>query len=741
MRRFPQIPLNFVVFLTGGAVLILEVTATRILAPHFGNTIFTVSSVISVVLAALSLGYYFGGRLADRLPSFTWFYSLISLSGVLVAGLHFLGLMLLPPLSLRLPLDFGPLLSSLLLFFLPSLILGTLSPYAVKLQESSHPGQGVGTSSGTVFFWSTLGSIAGSLATGFYLIPHYGINSIIFGTGIGLTILGLYGLTSFTRFSFFLAIFLAWISLRLPPQLPNTIYETDGLYEKIRVVDTQLNNHPARILLQDKSYGSGMYLDNPELVFEYTKYYRLYQLLRNSLSQVLVIGGGAYSVPKAILNENPQTNITVAEIDPKLLPLAQKYFSLPLSPRLTNYIGDGRRLLADSAARYDLIFADAYSSIYSVPSHLTTVEFFRLAKSRLAPKGIFIANFIGSLNPTSPSLTFSEITTFQSVFPHNLILAVESPYSYEIQNLIFAGSNSPFPDKEFTNRVNLDNISPVAYTKLTDDFAPTDYLTGFLLKSPPSISPVIQLITQQVNFGPRYAGTPGHTQTINLITTRLSSLSYHIKNQTWQHQGYEFTNLIAQLNPQISRRLLLAAHYDNKIGIPGANDSASGVAILLELARELPQSLPIGIDLIFFDAEEGEPRTNAPLIPLGSIYFSQHLKDIYPATLPQAGILIDMVCTANPGFYPEANSLQLAPDITNKFFNIASKKYPGLFFTQAKYAIGDDHLALNQSGIPTTLIIGWNYKHWHTADDTADKCRAKTLEAVKDSLLEFVSSF
>ena len=261
-------------------------------------------------------------------------------------------------------------------------------------------------------------------------------------------------------------------------------------------------------------------------------------------------------------------------------------------------------------------------------------------------------------------------------------------------------------------------------------------------------SPIQDLIRQQVNFGPRYAGTSGHRQTIDLISTRLRALSLPVTLQTWTHQGlsqnYEFTNIIGKLNPENPRRLLLAAHYDSKIGIPGANDSASGVAILLELAasvNRLPQPPSFGIDLVFFDAEEGEPQPGAPWIPLGSIYFSRHLTDIYPAVLPQAGILIDMVCSANPGFYPEQNSLYYAKDITDKFFAIASKKYPGLFFTQPKYAIGDDHLALNQSGIPTTLVIGWNYKYWHTESDTPDKCRAKTTEAVKNSLLEFISSF
>ena len=171
--------LPLIVFLTGASVLVVEVLAVRVLSPYYGNTIFTVSSVISVVLFALSLGYYVGGIAADRRPTLQWFFGLILSSGLVLLLFYFLGTLALPALSESLSIEVGPLVSAALLFLLPALLLGMLSPYAVKLQSLHFPNQGVGSVAGTIFFWSTLGSITGSLLAGFVLIPNVGIDRVL----------------------------------------------------------------------------------------------------------------------------------------------------------------------------------------------------------------------------------------------------------------------------------------------------------------------------------------------------------------------------------------------------------------------------------------------------------------------------------------------------------------------------------------------------------------------------------
>ena len=147
------------VTLAGMAVLIIEITAIRMLAPFFGNSIFTISSVIGIILAALGLGYYLGGTLADRKPSAAWFFSLIVIAGFSVLLLQFLNAVLLPGIAYKLSLIDGPLIVSFLMFFLPALFLAMLSPFAITLLHAREAGKGVGNASGLVFFWSTLGSI------------------------------------------------------------------------------------------------------------------------------------------------------------------------------------------------------------------------------------------------------------------------------------------------------------------------------------------------------------------------------------------------------------------------------------------------------------------------------------------------------------------------------------------------------------------------------------------------------
>jgi predicted membrane-bound spermidine synthase len=116
------------VFITGASVLILEVVAVRILSPYYGNTIFTVSSVISVILLALSVGYYVGGALADRRPSLEWFFSIILAGGVLLLAFHLIGIVTLPKIGPALSIVSGPLVSAGLLFLAPALLLGAVAP-------------------------------------------------------------------------------------------------------------------------------------------------------------------------------------------------------------------------------------------------------------------------------------------------------------------------------------------------------------------------------------------------------------------------------------------------------------------------------------------------------------------------------------------------------------------------------------------------------------------------------------
>jgi len=435
------------VTLTGMAVLIIEITATRMLTPFFGNSIYTFSSVISTILAALALGYYFGGRLADRKPSDVLFYALIMVSGFSVLLLQLLNLSLLPAIAYRLSMIDGPLIVSVLLFLLPALLLGMLSPFAIKLLHRSSDDTGVGNAAGLVFFWSTFGSIAGSLGAGFLLIPTFGVSQIVIGVGFGLTLLGGAGLLIFSRRRKMAVAGLILLGLATGFVLSNLkqarnssiLYSADGRYERIVVRDIAYQGRSARILLQDRNINSGMYIDDGRMAFDYTRYFDLYPLFVPELKHALAIGGGAYSVPKAILRDSPAAYVDVAEIEPSLVKLAHRYFGLPSDSRLSNHVIDGRRFLHDSAHRYDLIFLDVYRSFASVPMQFTTEEFFQLAAQRLNGNGVFISNYFGSLAVDSRPLVYSILKTMRRVFTQVYLIATVDPASEELQNFIFVG--------------------------------------------------------------------------------------------------------------------------------------------------------------------------------------------------------------------------------------------------------------------------------------------------------------
>lgn len=494
--------LPFTVFTTGACVLVIEIVATRVLAPYFGNTIYSVSSVISVVLAALSVGYWFGGRLADRFPSKRLFFGIIAASGLLVLFMQYMQTVLLPHFGYKLPLASGPLIMSMLLFFVPSFVLGMLSPFAVALQQKDAKNQGVGTTAGQIFFFSTLGSIAGSLSAGFVLIPSFGISDILVGVGILLLLLGLipviiFGMErKFTMLAVLLAGGMLLLATTAASANPHEIYRRDGVYERISIVDGMYQGRPTRFLQQDTSNSAAMHLDTGDLAYDYTRYYALYRLFTPRVDRALAIGGGAYSIPKALLAELPKAQVDVSEIEPSLPQLARQYFGLRDDLRLKHYIQDGRRMLHDSPHRYDLIFSDVYHSMYSVPAHFTTKEFLQLAYDRLTDNGVFMANLIGSLNATKPSFIWSEIKTMQQVFPQVYVFAVKSPSEGGAQNIIAVGARAKERVDLFggmqggsdttvanaaSHYVDTTRLSLDGYPVLTDDYAPVDYFAARVL--------------------------------------------------------------------------------------------------------------------------------------------------------------------------------------------------------------------------------------------------------------------
>jgi glutaminyl-peptide cyclotransferase len=272
----------------------------------------------------------------------------------------------------------------------------------------------------------------------------------------------------------------------------------------------------------------------------------------------------------------------------------------------------------------------------------------------------------------------------------------------------------------------------------------------------------LDIIVQLLKFTPRSMETPGHQKTIDYITAELAKTKFSdVKIQRWPERAagrnMAMSDIIARFQPDNPRRVIVATHYDSIIKayrdakdpdapMPGANNSASGVAVLLETARvisEMPDPPPVGIDMIFFDGEEGPISMGAGdpnFHSVGSAHFGEHLADFYPKTKPKVALDFDMVCDRDLHLNPEPSSIRSAGPEVKKFWEIGMKVAPKSFeMKPTPYSIEDDHSNLQQAGIPSMVIIDFDYEpFYNTLQDTPDKCSTQSLEAVGRTLLQYL---
>lgn len=255
------------------------------------------------------------------------------------------------------------------------------------------------------------------------------------------------------------------------------------------------------------------------------------------------------------------------------------------------------------------------------------------------------------------------------------------------------------------------------------------------------------LLEKQVELGPRCPGTQGHKSGAEFIVAQLKPYADAVRTQdftvTIDGKQLKLCNIIAHFNPNADRWILLAAHWDTrptadleidaakrKQPIPGANDGASGTAVLLELARMFAHQRPkVGILMVFFDGED-YGATEADMY-LGSKHFAENLPE--SAALSgkpikiDYGILLDMIGDRNLNIYKERNSVEAAREIVDKIWATADRLGRNEFHSSVKYTILDDHVPLIRSGVKCIDIIDFDYASWHTLDDTPDKCSPRSL--------------
>jgi len=256
-----------------------------------------------------------------------------------------------------------------------------------------------------------------------------------------------------------------------------------------------------------------------------------------------------------------------------------------------------------------------------------------------------------------------------------------------------------------------------------------------------------ELLVKQCDFGPRVPATPAHDQCREFLAAGLKQYADQVAEQAFEEylaglkKNVKLTNIIASFNLAATQRVLLCAHWDSRPWadqdpdtsrrrqpILGANDGASGVAILLEVAKTLKRTPPpVGVDIIFFDGEDAGLSGQNDTYLAGSRYFARN-KDV--RFNPIMGILLDMVGGANLQIYKEIHSVNYAGAVVDRVWNLAAQLGVAEFIPSAKHEVIDDHIPLLNAGIPVVDVIDFDYAYWHTTGDTPDKCSAQSLEKV-----------
>jgi tetratricopeptide (TPR) repeat protein len=501
------------VFISSACVMTIELVAGRLVARHLGSSLYTWTSIIGVILAGITIGNYIGGRMADRWNPRKLVAVLFALSSVAAVTIIVLNT-LVGKLTLLWYLDWPWRVCTHigLVFILPSIVLGTISPVVAKwaLEHSGSPGRTVGT----IYAWSAAGSIVGTFMTGFYLIPAFGTIAIIwYVTGMlalialilwvkawylyawaiffgGLAFLGNSSLTWASQTSIALG-------LREKPDA-QILYEAETPYCYVAVKQiTQQPDH--RLFIQDKLKHSEIIMDSPtDLQYFYTHIYAsITKGLRPAADKpisVMVIGGGGYVFPRYIEAEWKGSRIDVVEIDPGVTRAAVEAFGLSPDSTIHSIALDARNYVdeilsnprkAGEDIRYDFIYEDAIND-YSVPYQLVTQEFNDKIIRLLNDDGVYLVNLIDIYH--SGQFLGAIVKTLEQTFPHVYVLSENAPRSIR-NTFVVAASRKPLDlpsiighytrgsDMWYLNEAEIAYLRTQAGNKiLTDDYVPVENL-------------------------------------------------------------------------------------------------------------------------------------------------------------------------------------------------------------------------------------------------------------------------
>lgn len=482
--------LEIAVFLCGAVVMVIELTGSRVLAPYLGTSLVVWTSLIGIILASLSIGYWWGGRLADRRPEPRLLGRIILISALSTGFVVLIKTSVLGFLQTRnCGLHTAAMSATLILFTPPSILIGMVSPFAVrlKLKDTATGGQ----TAGKLYAISTVGSISGTFLAGFVLIPGLGSTNILLLMAAVLALASLlvdrsHGWTKAAAGAIFVFILFQLFGADRRMAAAGFV-DVDTPYHRVLVINEAEKNtgRAMRVMITGPhAWQSAMYLDDTsELALPYTRFYRLAGHFVPQMRRLLVLGGGGFSFPKYAMENYASVHLDVVELDPGITALARSHFGLRDHPRLCIIEEDARTFLNRNKDKYDVILCDVFNSHYAVPFHLTTKEAAHRIKASMRPGGVALINLLSAIEGDRGRLFRAIFSTYASIFPKVMAFAVDNPHDASgWQNIIiaaFASEAEPpvlSSDREIASMLANRLKKPIAQDVpvLTDDFAPVD---------------------------------------------------------------------------------------------------------------------------------------------------------------------------------------------------------------------------------------------------------------------------